>query len=256
MGNGANSRPENPVVMQPTRRPVPQASGFYGSQPGYRSSDIYVANGGDGRLQPHYGSHSQYSGDSALRNGWASQHSGIHGSGYGSYGVDGDIERTVAPYSSSNSRSRHRKERHDRNHGDSSIHQSVLSSHSHAKRAKTNGQLKNENQRGYNKAERNPYSTSDEILFEVFHCVKTGRDYSVINVDGERYLVDFWNPGIEQYIYFFTWGVGGEERQRVELVFGSRRGLLSKRLEVLLGQKTLILQTDGFTKSVNFTVQR
>lgn len=65
MGNGANSRPENPVVMQPTRRLVPQASGFYASQPGYGSSD-YVANGGDGRLQPHYGSHSQYSGDSAL----------------------------------------------------------------------------------------------------------------------------------------------------------------------------------------------
>ena len=201
MGNGANSRPGNAVVMQPTRRPVPQASGFYGSQPGYGFRD-YVTNGGDGRFQPHYGSHSQYSGDSSLRNGWAPQHSGTHGPGYGSYGVDPrvdqNIERTVAPFSSSNSRSHHRKERHDRNHGDSSIHQSALSSHNHAKRAKTNDQLRNENQRGCNKAERNPYSTSDGILFEVFHCVKTGRDYSVINVDGERYLVDFWNPGIEQ----------------------------------------------------------
>lgn len=203
MGNGANSRPENPVVMQPsrTRGPVPQTSGYYGSQPAYSSSS-YVANGHGGRLQPHYGSHSQYSGDPALRNGWSSQHSGTYGSGYGSYGLDRNMERTVAPYSSSNSRSPHRKERHDRNHGDSSIHQSVLSSHNHPKRAKTNGQLRNDNQRAYDKTERDPYSTSDEILFEVFHCVKTGRDYSVINVDGERYLVDFWNPGIEQYIFY------------------------------------------------------
>ena len=205
MGNGANSRPENPVVMQPTRRPVPQTSGYYGSQPGYGSTG-YVANGTDGRLQRHYGSHSQYSGDPAFRNGWASQHSGTYGSGHGSYGVDRNTERTVAPYSSSNSRSHHRKERHDRNRGDSSIHQSALSSHNHAKRTRTNGQLKNDNQRAYDKTERNPYSTSDEILFEVFHCVKTGRDYSVINVDGVRYLVDFWNPGIEHYIVYL--GVG------------------------------------------------
>ena len=199
MGNGANSRPENPVVMQPTRRQVPQTNGYYGSQPA-SSSGSYVANGDGGSLQPHYGSHSQHSGDPALRNGWASQHSGTYGSGYGSYGVDQSMERTVAPYSSSNSRLHYRKERRDRNHGDSSIHQSALSSHNHAKRAKTSGQLKNSNQRGYDKTERNPYSTSDEILFEVFHCVKTGRDYSVINVDGERYLVDFGNPGIEQFI--------------------------------------------------------
>ena len=210
MGNGAISRPENAVVMQPTRGPtVPQASGFYGSQPGYGSSS-YVANGNDGRLQPHYGSHSQYSGDPALRNGWASQHSGMYGSGYGtgSYGVpDRNSERTVAPYSGLNSRSHHRKENHDRNQGVSSIHQSALSSHNHGKRAKTNGQLRNDSQRAYNKAERNPYSTSDEIIFEVFHCVKTGRDYSVINVDGERYLVDFWNPGIRQYIFYLEVGV-------------------------------------------------
>ena len=194
MGNGANSRPENPVVMQPTRRHVPQASGYYGSQPGYSSSG-YVANGDDRILQPHFGS--QYSGDPALRNGCASQHSGTHGSGYGSYGVNRNVERTDAPYSSSNLRSHHRKERHDRNHGDSLIHQSALSSHNHTKRAKTNGQLRNGNQQPYNRTDRNPYSTSDEILFEVFHCVKTGRDYSVINVDGQRYLVDFWNPGTE-----------------------------------------------------------
>ena len=204
MGNGANSRPENPVVMQPaSRRPVPQASGHYGLQPGYSSSS-YVANGDDRILQPHYGS--QYSRDPALRNGWGSQHSGTHGSGYSSYGVNRNVERTVAPYSSSNSRSHHRKERHDRNHGDSSIHQSALLSHNHAKRAKTNGQLRNDNQQAYNRTDRNPYSTSDEILFEVFHCVKTGRDYSVINVDGQRYLVDFWNPGTEQDIFYF--GVG------------------------------------------------
>lgn len=198
MGNGANSRPENAVVMQPTRRPVPQANGYYGSQPGY-SSGGYVANGDDGMLQPHYGS--QYSGDPALRNGWSSQHSGTYGSGYGSYGVNRNMGRTVAPYSSSNSRSHHRKERHDRNHGDSSIHQSALSSHNYAKGAKNNGQLRNDNPQAYSKTDRNPYSTSDEILFEVFHCIKTGRDYSVINVDGQRYLVDFWNPGTEQYIY-------------------------------------------------------
>lgn len=194
MGNGANSRPENAVVMQPSRRPVPQASGYYGSQPGY-SSGGYVANGDGAVLQPHYGS--QYSGDPALRNGWAPQHSAPYGSGYGSYGVNQNMEREVAPYSSSNSRSHHRKERHDRNHGDSSIHQSALSSHNHGKRAKTSGQLRNDNQGAYSKTDRNPYSTSDEILFEVFHCVKTGRDYSVINVDGKRYLVDFWNPADE-----------------------------------------------------------
>lgn len=211
MGNGANSRPQNPVMMQPTRRPaVPQASGFYGSQPGYGSSS-YAGNGNDGRLQPHYGSNSQYSGYPALRNGWASQHSGTYGSGYGagSYGVpDRNTERTVAPYSSSNSRSHHRKERHDRNQGDSSLHQSVLSSHNYGKRAKTNMQLGNDSQRYYSKAERNPHSTSDEIIFEVFHCVKTGKDYSVINVDGERYLVDFRNPGIGQKILFSIWGWG------------------------------------------------
>jgi len=69
-------------------------------------------------------------------------------------------------------------------------------------------QLSNDSQRYYNKAERNPHSTSDEIIFEVFHCVKTGRDYSVINVDGERYLVDFGNPGIGQKILFSIWGWG------------------------------------------------
>ena len=236
MGNGANSRPENPVVMQPTRRPVPQTNGYYGSQPAY-SSGSYAANGDDGRLQPHYGSHSQYSRDPALRNGWASQPSGTYGSGYSNYGVDRNMERTVAPYSSSNSRSHYRKERHDRNHGDSSIHQSALSSHNHAKRAKSNGQLRNGNQLAYDKTERKPYSTSDEILFEVFHCLKTGRDYSVINVDGERYLVDFWNPGIGQYIFYCFRG-GEKERWgvRVELLF--RRGLLFKRLEVFQGHPT------------------
>ncbi|KAL9969580.1 hypothetical protein ACROYT_G021810 [Oculina patagonica] len=192
MGNGANSRPENPVVMQPTARPVPQANG-------YGSSSGYVANGGDtygGRLQPHYGSHSQYTGDPAFRNGWGSQHSGSYDSNYyGNYGVNQNVERSIAPYSSSNSRSPHRKERHDRNYRDSSTsHQSALSSHHHSKRATTNGQYRSGNQRA-NKAERNANSTSDDILFEDFHCDKTGRDYSVINVDGMRYLVDSWNTG-------------------------------------------------------------
>lgn len=228
MGNGANSRPENPVVMQPTARPVPQANG-------YSSSSGYVANGGEtyggrsgGRLQPHYGFHPQYTGDPAFRNGWGSQHSGSYDSDYyGNYGVNQNVERSIAPYSSSNSRSHHRKERHDRNYRDSSTsHQSALSSHHHSKRASTNGQYRNGYQRA-NKAERNPNPTSDEILFEVFHCVKTGRDYSVINVDGMRYLVDSWNTGtvvtsclgesaarvgIYMYIPWLLKGAGAEGR--------------------------------------------
>lgn len=194
MGNGANSRPENPVVM----RPVRQANGFTRPQPSYGSSGSYVANGGEGysgRLQPHYGSRDHYSGDPAFRNGWGSQHSGPYDSvyNYGNYGMNQNIERSIAPHSSSNSRS-HR--RHDRNYWDSSTsHQSALSSHYHSKRAKHNEQYSHGNQRS-NKPARNASPYSDEILFEVFHCVKTGRDYSVINVDGMRYLVDSWNTGI------------------------------------------------------------
>ena len=103
-----------------------------------------------------------------------------------------NIERSIAPYSSSNYRSHCR---HDRNYWDSSTSQSALSSHHHSKKAKTNEQYSHGNQQA-NKAERNANPYSDEILFEVFHCVKTGRDYSVINVDGMRYLVDSWEAGI------------------------------------------------------------
>ena len=233
MGNGANSRPENPVVMQSTRRPVPQADGY-----GFSSG--YVANGGEaygGRLQPRYGSHSQYSGDPAFTNGWASQPSGSYDSdNYGNYGVNQSIERSITPYSSSNSRSHHRKERHDRNYWDSSTsHQSALPSHHHSRRAKTNGQYRNGNQRP-KQAEGNTNPTSDEILFEVFHCLKTGRDYSVINVDGMRYLVDSWNTGtvvvvvvvVVVFLFLRGRGVGGERDEgdiHVHLlVFGRREG--------------------------------
>ena len=51
-------------------------------------------------------------------------------------------------------------------------------------------------QTGYrNVQDGNKSSSSDEIVFEVFHCMKTGRDYSVINVDGVRYLVNSWDSG-------------------------------------------------------------
>ncbi|KAJ7389938.1 hypothetical protein OS493_028406 [Desmophyllum pertusum] len=155
---------------------------FTRSQPGYDSSD-YLANGGEaygGRSQPNYGSVAQYSGDTAVRNGWPSQHSGAYDTGhvYGNHGVDQNIERSVAPHSSSYSRSYDRKDRHDRNPRDSSSHQSALSSHRHPRGAKANGQYRNGNQRA-NKAEENSNSTSDEIVFEVFHCMQTGRDYSV-----------------------------------------------------------------------------
>ena len=194
MGNGANSRPENPVVMRPVRA-IPQANGFPRSQPSYGSSSGHVANGGDrGRLQTHYGSRDHYSGDPAFRNDWGSQYSGPYdpGNSYDNYGMNQNVERSIAPYSSSNSRS---LRRHDRNYWDSSTsHQSALSPHQHSKRAKTNEQYSHGNQRS-NKPARNANPYSDEILFEVFHCVKTGRDYSVINVDGMRYLVDSWNTG-------------------------------------------------------------
>ena len=233
MGNGANSRPENPVVMRPSQRRVSPANGFTTQQPTYGFNG-YVANGEDAydqRFQPHYGSQSHYSGSSGVRNGWAPQHSepytyGSSSSDYGYYGTHG---ASLAPHSSSYSRSLPRKDRHDRNRQDYS-YQSALLSHSHSKRAKPNGQAgqaRHGNQRGsYSDSIRdewNASSQSDEILFEVFHCTATGRDYNVINVDGVRYLVNSWDAGTAPclfYYFFFPWeGVGWEASRKPLFLF-------------------------------------
>ena len=83
-----------------------------------------------------------------------------------------------------------------------SLHQSALSTHHHTRKAKPSEQARHYgNQGGYSTGYRdswgegNASSNSDEILFEVFHCLQTGRDYSVINVDGVRYLVNSWDAG-------------------------------------------------------------
>ena len=195
MGNGANSRPQNSLVVQPiaSQRHVPHngqpPSGYSSSYPGY------FANGGDAfgqRFQPQYGSQSYYTGDYGSRNGWAPQSSVSYGSTTNGYGYHGP---TQDEHSSSNSRQMPpRRDRNDRNHQGTS-HQSALSSHHHPKRARTNGRSVG-HQTGYqNWQDGNKSSSSDEIVFEVFHCIKTGRDYSVINVDGVRYLVNSWDAG-------------------------------------------------------------
>lgn len=208
MGNGANSRPENPVVMQ--RRGPPSNALTTSQQPGYGFTG-YVANGGnayDQRFQPQYGAQSHYSDSSGLRNGWGTQHSDPYGSSSSDYGYYATHGPSVAPHSTSYSRSHPRKDRHGKNRQDFS-HQSALSTHPHSKRAKPNGQAGNYgNQRGYsNWDQQNTSSHSDEILFEVFHCVQTGRDYNVINVDGVRYLVNSWDAGIALLV-FLRGGVG------------------------------------------------
>ena len=193
MGNGANSRPQNSLVVQPSQRHVPHNGqpplGYSSSYPGY------FANGEDAygqRFQPQYGSQSYYTGDYGSRSGWAPQSSASYGSTSNGYGYHG----THDEHPSSHSRQMPpRRDRYDRNHQGTS-HQSALSSHHHPKRARTNGQLSGGRQTGYgNWQDGNKSSSSDEIVFEVFHCIKTGRDYSVINVDGVRYLVNSWDSG-------------------------------------------------------------
>lgn len=184
MGNGANSRPENPVLIQSPTRPVPTANGY--------SSNGYVANGGDGRFQPYNGVQSQYSVVPSFRNGPAPHHSGTYESAdhFEDYDeVDQSIERAVAPHSITYPPQSY----HGRDRRDEPVHQSALSSRQYSGRAYGQPQLGNGNQ--LDKTGGSSYSTSDEILFEIFHCMKTGKDYSVINVDGQRYFVDSWNSG-------------------------------------------------------------
>lgn len=181
MGNGANSRPEHPVVMSTRRVPPSNAS----QQPGF--SD-YVANGVHGydqRFQPQYGSQSHYPGNSGFSNGWEPRQS----DGYGYHGTYG---QSVA----SNPRAQPRKDRDLKNHQESS-HQSALSMHHQSRRVKPNEQSINYGNRGGHQSweEGNANSDSDEILFEVYHCFETRRDYNVINVDGVRYLVNSWDGG-------------------------------------------------------------
>ena len=178
--------------MQPSQRRVPQAQ-----QPPYSFSGGYVANGTntyDQRFQPQYGSQSHYSGSDELRNGWAPQNSVSYGSSTNDYGYYG----TQGSHSNSYSRQLPRRDRHDRNRQETA-HQSALASHHHPKKAKTNGQVRGGHEHGYRNSwgEGNTSSNSDEILFEAFHCVKTGKDYSVINVDGVRYFVNSWDAGTE-----------------------------------------------------------
>lgn len=184
MGNGANSRPENPVLIQSPTRPVPTANGY--------SSNGYVANGGDGRFQPYNGVQSQYSVVPSFRNGPAPHHSGTYESAdhFEDYDeVDQSIEHAVAPHSSTYPQSYHGRDRRDE-----PVHQSAFASRQYSNRAYGQSQLGNGNQPA-DKTGGSSYSTSDEILFEIFHCMKTGKDYSVINVDGQRYFVDSWNSG-------------------------------------------------------------
>ena len=39
-------------------------------------------------------------------------------------------------------------------------------------------------------------SPEDEIQFEVYHCSRTGAEYTLINSDGVRFILDNWNTGI------------------------------------------------------------
>ena len=43
-------------------------------------------------------------------------------------------------------------------------------------------------------------SPEDEIQFEVYHCSRTGAEYTLINSDGVRFFLDNWNTGTV-YIY-------------------------------------------------------
>lgn len=199
MGNGANSRPENAVVMQ---RHAPPSNGFASQQPAFFAND---GNTYDQRHALNYGTLAHHSDSSGLRNGWASQQSDGYGSSSNDYGYYATSGPSVTSNSSSYTRSHPRKNRHGKNRQESS-HQSALSTHHHTRKAKPSEQARYYgNQGGYRNSwgdQGNASSNSDEIVFEVFHCLKTGRDYSVINVDGVRYLVNSWDAGT-RFIYLF-----------------------------------------------------
>lgn len=191
MGNGANSRPENAVVTQ--RHVLPSAPNDFiaSQQTGFNGYPADAVNGFD---QRHY---YQSMGSSVPRNGVIQSQSGSYGynpSDFGYYATNGP---SVAPTSTSYSRSHQRptKSRHE------TSHQSALSVHHHPKKGKSSSQGRNNYRNGYeNPGGRGGWevdgsggSNSDEILFEVFHCIQTGTDYNVINVDGVRYLVNSWD---------------------------------------------------------------
>ena len=203
MGNGANSRPENGVVMQ---RHVPPPNGFTSSQqPGFVAD---YGNTYDQRTAPNYGTLAHYSDSSGLRNGWASQQSDGYGSSSNDYGYYATSGPSATSNSSSYTRSHPRKNRHGKNRQESS-HQSALSTHNHTRKTKPGGEQARYygNQGGYRNSwedQGNASSNSDEIVFEVFHCLETGRDYNVVNVDGIRYLVNSWDAGT-RFIYLFVY---------------------------------------------------
>ena len=181
MGNGAQSRPGNPTSIQP-------ANNFIRSQ---RSCDMngYVANGGEtnhGIFQPYDGVQSQHFASPFIRNEPSSYHSGPYDSAdhFDDYEVDMSIERAVAPHSRSCSQSYRGMDRPDgpvyRSTSEGVYEQSKIGNRNRS--ADQAGGISN--------------STSDDIVFEVFHCLKTGKDYSVINLEGQRYFVDSWNSGI------------------------------------------------------------
>ena len=157
------------------------------SQPSYDSNG-YIANGVEtnhGIIQPYSGVQSQHLALPSIRNEPSSYHSGPYDSvdHFDDYEVDMSIERAVAPHSRSCSQSYRGIDRTD-----GPVYRSA------SKGAYGQSQIGNGN-RLADQGGGTPNSSSDDILFEVFHCIKTGKDYSVINLDGQRYFVDSWNSG-------------------------------------------------------------
>lgn len=205
MGNGAISRPENPTRMHVSPS-APSAEFLASQRTGINNG--YVANNGafDHYYHPAGSSGPRMDTTRSQSNGYGS-HANHLNYGDNNYWTSGS--NSVAP--TSYSRLHYGKDPYGKNRLESS-HQSPLSVHRKPKKENHgqgtygrnnyygNGYENPGSYRGW-EVNENRSSNSDEIVFEVFHCVKTGRDYNVINVDGVRYLVNSWDAGTNRNIF-------------------------------------------------------
>lgn len=196
MGNGSISRPENLNGMHVS--PSAPSEFIVSRQRGVNNG--YAANNGsfDHYYHPAGSSGSRMDTIRSQSNGFDS-HANHLNYDQNDYWTSGS--NSVAP--TTYSRSYYGKDPYGKNLHESS-HQSPLSMHRKPKKEKY-GQGTHGRNNYYGNGYENPgsyrdweinengNSNSDEIVFEVFHCVKTGRDYNVINVDGVRYLVNSWD---------------------------------------------------------------
>ena len=191
MGNGASSRPVNPVhataIMSRNEIDFQQTGYSTSSSAGFRANGIESGQ----PFQP-YTSSTYYPENYDFRNRWLSYdpHTGDGGSD-GYYGVDEFIETSAGPHSGlSYSQLNY-----------SSQHESALSQHSHRNNTRTHQQ---ERSVKVPRVEAPPEPTSSEgIVFEVFHSDSEG-DFTVVNIDGVRYFLssDSWTTGDKYFVVY------------------------------------------------------